>query len=61
VLLSGSHTVQILSQDDLGWRLTHVSDIRETDQAVFRRTREGVSVLVSGDPAMERAVSLDVQ
>lgn len=61
LLLSGSHTVQILSQDDLGWRLTHVADIRQTDQAIFRRTSKGLSVLVPGEPAIERTVSLEPQ
>ena len=60
ILLSGSDTVQIAWQDALGWRLSHVADIHETDHAVFRVTEHGVSVLVSGDPAVERTVSLGV-
>lgn len=51
LLLTGTSHAHRLERDALGWKLTKLADLRETDNAVFVQQDGALGVLVSGQPA----------
>lgn len=51
LLVTGTHSLQLLARDALGWQSRKLADLGETANAVRVSTRSGPAVAISGQPA----------